>query len=158
MEQFAMSNVLFRPAVPSDGEVLTDIFLRAFEVSVPGLALAHTRDEIAVWFASKQIPEKTVTVATIAGRQAGFIAAGDGWVHQLFVAPEHHRKGIGTALIRPVMAASTAPLRLWAFQRNAQARAFYEGLGFAAALFTDGRDNEERTPDVLYVWRPSKQV
>jgi GNAT superfamily N-acetyltransferase len=151
-----MADVSFRNAEPSDAVALTDIFLRAFEVSVPGLPLAHSRDEIIAWFAAKQIPEKAVTVAVIAERQAGFIAVSDGWVHQLFVAPEHHRCGLGSALLRPVMAAARGPLRLWAFQRNAQARAFYEGQGFTAELFTDGRDNEERTPDVLYAWRPSK--
>jgi hypothetical protein len=29
---------------------------------------------------------------------------------------------------------------------------FYERHGFVAARRTDGRDNEERAPDILYVW------
>jgi Uma2 family endonuclease len=42
-------------------------------------------------------------------------------------------------------------LRLWTFQRNAAARAFYQAHGFVAQRMTGG-DNEEREPDVLYRW------
>jgi len=44
-------------------------------------------------------------------------------------------------------------IRLWTFQRNAGARAFYQRHGFTAEEETDGTDNEEREPDVLYHWR-----
>jgi hypothetical protein len=44
-------------------------------------------------------------------------------------------------------------LRLYAFQRNRHARAFYEARGFAPVSFSDGTGNEEREPDVLYQWR-----
>jgi ribosomal protein S18 acetylase RimI-like enzyme len=44
-------------------------------------------------------------------------------------------------------------LALWAFQANTSARRFYERHGFVEARRTDGRDNEERTPDVLYAYR-----
>ncbi len=37
-------------------------------------------------------------------------------------------------------------------QRNNRARAFYERHGFRVARMTDGADNEEREPDILYVW------
>jgi GNAT superfamily N-acetyltransferase len=147
-----------RPARPGDANALTDIFLAAIESSVPGLPLAHTRDEIIVWFETKQILQAKVTVADISGKPAAFVASAEGWVHQLFVAPEHHRRGLGTALLAPILAAAEKPVRLWAFQRNAQARAFYERRGFTADLFTDGAANEERTPDVRYVWRPSNSL
>ena len=38
--------------------------------------------------------------------------------------------------------------------RNAPARTFFERHGFHAARLTDGADNEEHEPDVLYVWHP----
>jgi hypothetical protein len=47
---------------------------------------------------------------------------------------------------------STSGLRLHVFQRNYRARAFYEARGFTAAAFSDGADNEEQEPDVLYEW------
>jgi hypothetical protein len=43
-------------------------------------------------------------------------------------------------------------LRLWTFASNAGAQRFYERHGFVETRRTDGRDNEERAPDILYVW------
>jgi GNAT superfamily N-acetyltransferase len=148
--------VVHRPAAGEDAAPLTGLFLAAMLGAVPGLPLAHTRDEIVAWMRTKPIGEGRVTVAMDGSRHAGFITVADGWVHQLFVHPDYQRTGIGGGLIAPIMSAASGPLRLWAFQRNAAARSFYERKGFAAELFTDGSGNEERTPDVLYVWRPCR--
>jgi GNAT superfamily N-acetyltransferase len=148
-------NVRFRAAVTDDATALRDIFLQAIAVSTPGLPLAHTGDEIAKWMATKMVPEKTVTVAVAGDVPVAFVTSDHGWIHQLFVSPHLHRSGLGTALIAPILSCARTRIRLWTFQRNAQGRAFYERHGFKAELFTDGADNEERTPDVLYVWRPS---
>jgi GNAT superfamily N-acetyltransferase len=43
-------------------------------------------------------------------------------------------------------------LRLWTFASNLRAQRFYERHGFVEAQRTDGRGNEERAPDILYVW------
>jgi len=43
-------------------------------------------------------------------------------------------------------------LRLWTFASNAGAQRFYERHGFVETRRTDGRDNEEGAPDVLYIW------
>lgn len=146
--------VMHRAAVEADAAPLTDLFLKAMLGAVPGLPLAHSRDEIVEWMRTKPIRERNVTVAMVDQRHAGFITVAEGWVHQLFIHPDFQRAGIGAGLISPVLAPASKPVRLWAFQRNAIARAFYERRGFSAELFTDGSDNEERTPDVLYVWRP----
>ncbi|WP_428490844.1 hypothetical protein [Rhodopila sp.] len=42
-------------------------------------------------------------------------------------------------------------VRVSTFQRNVEARAFYEVNGFRAVGDTGGR-NEENEPDVQYVW------
>ena len=74
-------------------------------------------------------------------------------IHQLFVAADVVNTGLGSQL----MAFALGPgqrrgraVRLWSFHQNAGARRFYECLGFMPIRFTDGRDNIERTPDVLY--------
>jgi hypothetical protein len=41
---------------------------------------------------------------------------------------------------------------LWTFQRNAQARRFYEARGFACIEETDGAGNEEKEADARYLW------
>jgi hypothetical protein len=41
------------------------------------------------------------------------------------------------------------------FQRNEDARRFYERRGFRLVRLTDGADNMEREPDALYAWAGS---
>jgi hypothetical protein len=48
--------------------------------------------------------------------------------------------------------AASTPSNCGAFQTNTRARRFCEARGFRAIRFTDGADNEERTPDVRYRW------
>lgn len=85
-------------------------------------------------------------------RLVGFIAFRTDWVDHLYVDVAHHGMGIGSALLTKAMASEPA-LQLWAFQKNTGARRFYEKKGFRILKETDGRDNEEREPDVLLAWR-----
>jgi hypothetical protein len=50
------------------------------------------------------------------------------------------------------LCARLSHLSLWTFQRNQQARHFYESKGFVPVKETDGADNEEHEPDALYTW------
>jgi len=59
---------------------------------------------------------------------------------------------VGSALLE--VARSVWPdLQLWTFQRNHGARRFYERHGFVVVRETDGADNDEKEPDVLYSWQ-----
>jgi GNAT superfamily N-acetyltransferase len=69
-----------------------------------------------------------------------------------YVEPDAQRSGIGSALLEAAKTRRPAGLRLWVFQRNHAARAFYAQHGFAEVELTDGADNEEREPDVLLAW------
>lgn len=81
----------------------------------------------------------------------GIIAFRDGWIDQLYILPSAQGRGIGTALLD--IAKSRFPrVSLWTFQRNSNARRFYERHGFALVRETDGSGNEEKEPDVLYAW------
>jgi GNAT superfamily N-acetyltransferase len=75
-------------------------------------------------------------------------------VEQLYLRRPWTGRGIGSRLIALAREASPDGLELWTFQVNAGARRFYERHGFAVAEMTDGRANEERQPDVRYVWLP----
>jgi ribosomal protein S18 acetylase RimI-like enzyme len=46
-----------------------------------------------------------------------------------------------------------SPIRLHTLQENVEARQFYEKHGFQILKLTDGSENEENCPDVLYEWR-----
>ena len=83
---------------------------------------------------------------------AGFIAFGEDWIDHLYVLPDRQKEGIGDALL--MLAKSARPcLKLWTFQKNAGARAFYENRGFELLEKTDGSGNQEREPDALYRWQ-----
>ena len=73
-------------------------------------------------------------------------------VQQLYILPGYQGIGIGSALLALAKVRRPGGLRLYAFQRNARARAFYERRAFVAIAFGDGSGNEEGEPDVLYEW------
>jgi len=130
---------------------LLRVLLAARNAAVPGLASPHGEAETASWLEATLIPTGDVVVALDeAGDPAGFAAFHEGWVDQLYVAPERQRQGVGTLLLQAARPDAAGRLRLWCFQRNHQARAFYQRQGFVAARFTDGADNEEREPDLLF--------
>jgi GNAT superfamily N-acetyltransferase len=87
-----------------------------------------------------------------AGAPARDPRARQGWVDQLYVEPALTGRGIGAALLAVAKRERPGGLRLRTFASNTGAQRFYERHGFAEVLRTDGRDNEERAPDVLYAW------
>ena len=73
------------------------------------------------------------------------------FIEHLYILPECQDRGLGRQLLEKAMAGARE-LRLWTFQANEKARRFYERHGFTAERLTDGADNEEKQPDVLYHW------
>jgi ribosomal protein S18 acetylase RimI-like enzyme len=104
------------------------------------------------------LPSKKVTVAEMDGSIVGVIAVSkekhSSFIDQLYVQPEFCGRGVGSQLLADALASLPRPVRLYTFQQNERARRFYERFGFRAVAFSDGRDNEERCPDVLYEFRP----
>lgn len=143
-----------RAATPLDAAAVAEVWLRAWDSALASVARAHTDDEVRGWVRDILLPGKGVQVAVVGGRIAGLLATSPGWVDQLYVDPLFQGRGVGTALLDQAKAAEPEGLQLWTFQVNSGARRFYERHGFAAAEFTDGAANEERTPDVRYIWRP----
>jgi putative acetyltransferase len=79
------------------------------------------------------------------------------WIDQLYVLPGAQGTGVGTALLG-IAKSQARSLSLWTFQRNDAARGFYEKRGFIVTKVTDGSENEEREPDVLYSWVASEEA
>lgn len=111
----------------------------------------HTEAEDRAFIASSLLGRHQVWVADRAGEVAGFVAFGEGWVHQLYVRPRHQRCGVGRRLLDAAKA-SAAALELWAFEVNVDAIAFYRSQGFAVVERTDGHGNEANRPDVRMRW------
>jgi GNAT superfamily N-acetyltransferase len=105
---------------------------------------------------SHWVTQSACWVADDDGRVVAMMVLTPGWVDQLYVAPDQIGMGLGRRLLDLAKReASKDGLQLWTFQVNDRARRFYERNGFTAAETTDGSGNEEREPDVRYVWRPS---
>jgi putative acetyltransferase len=119
--------------------------------ALPILRGLHTPEEDRRYFREHVFPICEVWGAFDEGTLIGIIAFRKDWIDQLYVLPGCQRSGAGTALLE--IARSAFPvLYAWTFQRNAVARNFYESRGFVKVKETDGADNAEKEPDVLYLW------
>lgn len=143
-----------RPATAADAPAVAALMIGTRLALMPFAPSAHSDDETRQWVAQVLIPGGGVTVATLQGTVVGVVAAEAegplGWIHQLMVHPAHVKRGIGHALLAHALARLPRPVQLWTFQANWAARRFYERQGWQAVAFTEGADNEERVPDVMY--------
>jgi GNAT superfamily N-acetyltransferase len=136
----------------ADMDAAARVHRTAFDRVLPTLAGLHTPEEDRWFFRERVFTTCEVWGTFDADAMTGLLAFRDGWIDQLYVLPEAQGRGLGTALLQ-VAQNSTDRLQLWTFQRNAQARRFYEARGFALVQETDGAHNEEKEPDALYLWR-----
>jgi GNAT superfamily N-acetyltransferase len=140
-------------ALADDAKAVTEVMIAARRASLPGLAEPRTPAEVHRWMRETVLPSRSVWIMEVAGDVVGFALRNGAWLDALYVKPGWTGQGIGQRLLDAMLqeAASTADeLRLYTFQRNAGARRFYERNGFVVVGLTDGADNEEREPDVLY--------
>jgi GNAT superfamily N-acetyltransferase len=140
-----------RASRPDDAAAVAEIWVSSFTATYP-FPPAHSADEIRAWVMGVLLPGTETWIAEEDGTAVGFMSLGDRSIEQLYVLPDHTGRGIGSTLVRLAQQRHPAGLELWTFQVNHRARAFYERHGFRVAEVTDGRGNEERQPDVRYVW------
>ena len=124
--------------------------LSAFIDDTPWMPRIHTRAE-DVSFAGSLIDRGWVTIVEDAEGVAGFIAREGVMVHALYIAERARGRGYGSDLLALAQNA-TEGLTLWTFEANTKAQAFYLAHGFAEAERTDGAGNDEKLPDIRYVW------
>ena len=120
---------------------------------MPYLQMSHDDAAVHAWMRDTLLPKAEVWIADIDGRPAGYLALVDDLLDHLYVEPAHQRHGVGSLLLAKAKALRPGGLRLYAFQRNRRACDFYEARGFVPVTLSDGTDNEEQEPDVLYAWR-----
>lgn len=146
-----------RKADLSDGDAVAEILIQTRKAFMPYAPLAHTEVEVLQWVREVLIPTGGVTVYEEDDSVLGMIAIsrdkGTSWIEQLYVTPSMVGHGIGTKLLEEAIRTLEKPIRLYTFQQNTGARRFYERFGFQAIAFSDGQDNEEKCPDILYELR-----
>jgi len=136
--------------MPADIEPVARIFREIRQACLPYLPDLHSPAEDLAFFRDHVFAECEVWLAEAAVLD-GFCAFREGWVDHLYVRQPCHGQGLGTALLVKAMDAQPR-LRLWVFQRNGPALAFYHARGFRETLRTDGSANEEHEPDALFEW------
>lgn len=153
-----INNFVVRRAVESDAAAVAEVWLRSFLEALPSVRRAHTDDQVRSWFREVVVPGQETWVATVEGSVVGMMVLADADLDQLYLDPAWQGQGTGSRLVHLAKQRRPAGLALWTFQVNNSARRFYERHGFVAAESTDGHRNEEREPDIRYLWRPEKQV
>ena len=142
--------ISLRRAVANDA-VETALLFSAALKSMSFFPKLHSDDEDHHFVASF-IENSETWLATDGNQILGLASIRNEWLDHLYVDPAFHNGGAGSTLLRKVKERRPGGFRLWAFQANTGARRFYERHGCRVVRFTDGSRNEEKLPDVLYVW------
>ena len=146
---------MIRRAMPGDAEAVVRILRESRAQAMPWLPVLHTPEEDSGLFSRALAGE--AYVFELQGAVAGFMVLGE-LLDGFYVAPEAQRRGVGTALFSRAKEERPDGFEFWVFRDNHRARRFYESHGARFLYETDGSNNEERTPDVRYEWRPSGSV
>jgi len=140
----------FRKLVLADMATAALVHRVSFDAALPSLRGLHTQAEDKSYFLGLHGScdcwggfENQSLVGIL-------ILRGD-WVEQLYVLPDLQGKGVGGRLLDIAMEGREA-LSLWTFVQNESAQAFYEQRGFNKIRETDGLENEEGAPALLYQW------
>jgi putative acetyltransferase len=145
--------LILRRALLADMPALARLNYHTVRTSLPFVPEVHPAHEVVDYFSGPFFAKAEFWLAEDeAGEAIGYIAFRPDFVEHLFIHPGSQGQGVGLALLNRAKHDSVE-LSLWTFQQNLRARRFYEKHGFVVVVETDGHDNEEKLPDVLYRWR-----
>lgn len=147
------STITLRRAAAPDAGAAADVWLRSFAAALPTVVRPRSDDEVRDYFRHVVVPLRETWVAEADGIVGVMVLHAD-LLSQLYLAPDWRGRGIGDRFVALAKERSPQGLHLWTFQINKPAHRFYERHGFVAVEHTDGSGNEEREPDVRYVWQP----
>jgi ribosomal protein S18 acetylase RimI-like enzyme len=150
-----VSGAVIRRYQAADFDPVNDLWRRARVQAFPDFQArkGHTAEEDRAYFRRVVLVRNELWVAELDGHAVGFMAITGNFIDQLYVDPEHQRRGIGHALIAHARQLSPTGLRLFTFQSNANGRAFYE----KEAVKFGVSPPPEFEPDVEYRWRPGER-
>ncbi|MFF7156450.1 GNAT family N-acetyltransferase [Streptomyces sp. NPDC008139] len=144
---------IVRDAVAADAAAIAHVHVTSREVTMPYLPPRKRTDaQVEAWVRDIVLPGSAVWVAEQGGTVVGYASVEDGVLDALYLLAEVRRQGIGSRLLARAKAHSPGGLTLFAFQRNTDARAFYEHHGFTLVDTNDGSRNMEKEPDLSMRW------
>jgi len=144
-----------RPAAPEEADTIAEVLAASYR-TLTFLPMLHGDEDYRV-FVRGLLEKSEVWVAEDEGRIVGMSALSGDLLDQLYVHPDAQGRGAGSALLDKAKERRPDGFTLWVFQQNEPARRFYERRGFRLVKLTDGSENEEKTPDALYEWRPDRE-
>ena len=144
--------MLVRPITSADADPTFRLW-RAVIAATYDFLPAHTEVEDRAYFQNQILAHHDVFVAEVEGAIVGYMAIQDDYIDRLYVAVEHQRQGVGSALLAEARTRSPSRLRLCTHQQNHGACKFYERQGFLAVRYGLSPP-PECVPDVEYWWRP----
>lgn len=144
-----MSGVHFRSAQPTDAGAVGALLTQGVRTFDWMPRLHSAAQDIS--HAGCLIERGWVTVAEMASKVVGFSAQNGAELNALYVAEGFRGQGLGGQFLTRAKAQSPQ-LELWTFQANTGAQRFYLRHGFAEAERSDGARNDEKLPDIRYVW------
>jgi len=149
-----MPDFLIRPYLEKDFDPVTILWRIAREKSLPEFqrAKGHFFFEDRYYFRTSILAKNLVWVVEENEGVLAFLAMKDDFIDQLYIHPDHWRRGIGRTLLNHAHQFSPVHLWLYTLQVNSIARIFYEKMGFVAEKFGTSPPPESE-PDVEYHWR-----
>lgn len=148
------NDVVLRRPTRTDARAAADVWLRSFAAALPTVRCAHEEADVRDWFARVLVPRYETWVAVTGGNVVGLMVLNGQELKQLYLNPTWRGRGIGDRFMNLAKERQPDRLTLWTFQVNTSAHRFYERHGFIAVERTDGARNDEREPDVRYIWQP----
>jgi putative acetyltransferase len=120
----------------AEGDAAAELHRRAGAL-IPGYDTSlHSVAEYRDFYRDRVMVDGPVWGAFEGDVLRGHLALLPGWIDHLYVDPDAHGRGIGSALLRLAQQQQQQELRLYTFQSNVRARAFYERHGFVVEEFT----------------------
>ncbi|MDX6401421.1 MAG: hypothetical protein QOF27_2027 [Gaiellaceae bacterium] len=145
---------MIRQARAEDADAIAETFISSLE-TLTFLPDLHTRDEHR-HFITEVVPrDHEIWVAEDESKVVGLAAIGESTLGHIYVHPDFHGRGLGTALLEKTMQLRPTGFTLWTFPANESACRFYERRGLQPIEYGDGSGNEEGLPDVRYQWLPA---
>ncbi|MFE5484141.1 GNAT family N-acetyltransferase [Streptomyces sp. NPDC056527] len=147
-------DVVLRRAGSADALPAANVWLRSFATALPSVRCAHDAAEVRDWFSRVLVPQYETWVAATENTVVGVLVLNGAEMKQLYLDPAWRGRGLGDRFMSLAKDQQPDGLTLWTFQVNQSAQRFYQRHGFVEVERTDGLRNDEREPDVRYIWQP----